>query len=101
MEENKFETVLNEVKEEINTLGHTKEEAKDFDRQRQEANLKIIKHIIEYINSNPQIRFIQALWILDITNHQDRFNEEPQITLKRIETRLEQMKEMKERINLH
>jgi hypothetical protein len=94
MENNIDTDILNEIE----TLGHTKEESKDFDRQRQEANLKILEYIKEYINNNPQLRFIQILWNLDITNHQDRFNEEPQQTLKRIEHRLEQINNMKEKM---
>lgn len=96
---------MNEIDiiKEIETLGHTKEEAIKFDRQRQKSNLEILEHIIafikEYIDNNPNLRFIQVLWLLDITNQQDRFNEEPQVTLKRIEHRLEQINQMKENMN--
>ena len=64
-----------------------------------EANKQIIKKLEEFINNNPNMRFIQALWALNIINAkpvynkelgyheqkiEDRFYEEPSETLKRI-----------------
>lgn len=88
-----------EIAKQINNLGYTDEEANNFNRQRIQANKEILNIIQEYINKNTKQRFIQVLWNLDIINNQDRFNEEPQVTLKRIKTRLEQIDKIKE--NLH
>lgn len=70
---------------------------KNTDIDRLESNKKLLELLEEYLNSNPDIRFIQALWNLDIIDRQvidacgfetsfivDRFYEEPKETLKRI-----------------
>ena len=57
---------------------------------RQVYNLKIVKKLEEYIEKNPQMRFIQALWALGIItrdgnlNIEDKFYEEPDETYKKV-----------------
>lgn len=63
---------------------------------RYKNNLIILNILREYLENNPDIRFIQALWNLgiidrdsiwnigEINNPIDRFYEEPDETLKRI-----------------
>ena len=62
---------------------------------RQETNRKILELLSNEIEKYPDIRFIQALWALDIINMnddrviEDRFYEEPEKTLEKIWQRLE------------
>lgn len=79
---------------------HLKQHQKDVET-RLETNQQILRLLSQYINENPHQRFIQALWNLDIVNGADRFSEEPQITLKKVEYRLEQQKQMKQRMTEH
>lgn len=65
--------------------------------KRQENNLKILKHLFEVIIDEPDLRFIQILWALgiidrenDSLNIKDRFHEEPEITLKKMEAILDE-----------
>lgn len=63
---------------------------------RKEDNEKLLKILKDYLEANPDIRFIQALWNLHIIDKDpiwnpgeinppiDRFYEEPSETLKRI-----------------
>lgn len=63
---------------------------------RKEENEKLLKILKDYLEANPDIRFIQALWNLRIIDRDpvwnpgeinppiDRFYEEPGETLKRI-----------------
>lgn len=64
---------------------------------RKEENEKLLKILKDYLEANPDIRFIQALWNLKIIDDKiiegnghdivvlvDRFYEEPGETLKRI-----------------
>lgn len=64
---------------------------------RKEDNEKLLKILKDYLEANPDIRFIQALWNLNIIDKQtidacgfeysfiiDRFSEEPNETLERI-----------------
>ena len=60
--------------------------------KRQEYNLKILQRLFTLIMDEPDLRFIQALWTLklvdrenDSLNIKDRFYEEPEDTLRRIE----------------
>ena len=59
--------------------------------KRQEYNLKILQRLFVLIMDEPDLRFIQALWVLKLIdqdssfNIKDRFYEEPEETLKRIE----------------
>ncbi len=54
-------------------------------------NLKILEELIQLLNKEPDLRFIQALWALGLITRdkdmviEDRFYEEPWDTLKRIE----------------
>ena len=60
--------------------------------KRQEYNLKILKILQDKILNEPNIRFIQHLWNLQIIDRDDRmviidrFYEEPEDTFKRIST---------------
>jgi len=52
---------------------------------RQEYNLKIVERLKQYFIDNPDIRFFQALWNLNIIetvndNIKDKYNQEPEIT---------------------
>lgn len=65
--------------------------------KRQENNLKILKHLFEVIIDEPDLRFIQILWALGIIDREngsldikDRFHEEPEITLKKMEATLDE-----------
>ena len=57
---------------------------------RYEANKKILEILSKYIENNPEQRFIQILWNLDLINIgnseliEDRYNEEPEITLNKL-----------------
>lgn len=60
--------------------------------KRQKYNLKILQRLFTLIMDEPDLRFIQALWTLklvdrenDSLNIKDRFYEEPEDTLRRIE----------------
>ena len=53
--------------------------------KRQECNNKIIQKLSEYINKYPQVRFLQALYNLNIVcTNKDQWYEESQDTLKNI-----------------
>lgn len=57
---------------------------------RQEANKKILEIVTLEVENNPDLRFIQILWKLGIIDSRDekiidRFYEEPEETLKRID----------------
>lgn len=63
--------------------------------KRQEYNLKILQKLFALIMNEPDLRFIQALWALKLVDRdegslsiKDRFYEEPEDTLKRIESRI-------------
>lgn len=52
---------------------------------RLECNKIIVSKLSEFLNDNPDIRFGQALWILDILDDNiDSFNEEPLDMLNRL-----------------
>ena len=60
--------------------------------KRQEYNLKILQKLFALIMNEPDLRFIQALWTLKLIEREkdsldikDRFYEEPEDTLKRME----------------
>lgn len=48
------------------------------------SNFKIIKLLATAAKLNPDLRFIQLLWHLDIVNDEDRFYEESNITLEKV-----------------
>lgn len=91
-----IDKILEEIKEKYNFQN---ENNNQFDEQRYNANKQILDIIKEYIEENPKQRFIQVLWNLDIVNNVDRYNEEPDITLKRIKTRLENIHNVRNNIN--
>lgn len=47
-------------------------------------NQKILEILKEKVEEYPDLRFIQLLMNLDVVDHEDRFYEESNITLKRI-----------------
>lgn len=98
-ENNISEMIENYIKEMGEKYKIQKENSEEFDRQRYNTNLQIIDTILNYTIQNPKQRFIQILWNLDVVNNADRYNEEPQITLKRINSRLQTMKEMKQKLD--
>ena len=57
---------------------------------RYEANKKILEILSNYIENNPEQRFIQILWNLELINIynseliEDRYNEESETTLNKI-----------------
>ena len=58
-------------------------------KDRLPANREILKILSEYIDKNPDLRFIQALWALKIIDRDepgiiDRFHEESMDTLKKL-----------------
>lgn len=59
--------------------------------KRQEYNLKILQKLFALIMDKPDVRFIQALWFLELIDRDiedafilDRFYEESETTFKRI-----------------
>jgi hypothetical protein len=48
-------------------------------------NLELLHKITDFISNHPNYRFIQALWAMGIIDKEDRFYEESDQTLKRIE----------------
>lgn len=60
--------------------------------KRQEYNLKILQKLFALIMNEPDLRFVQALWALKLIDREkdsldikDRFYEESEDTLKRME----------------
>ena len=70
-------------------------------KQREIYNNKILKLIRKYLKENKQERFIQALTVLSIVTAIDKFEEDSEITYKRVKNRLEQIKEMKQKIGVN
>ena len=53
--------------------------------------IKIICNLIrDRANKNPELRFIQLLWSLDIVSNEDRFYENTKTTLERIYKRIQE-----------
>lgn len=82
-----------DIKETLNNLieEQTKrnKDKKEITRQRKESNKELLNILTKYIKTNPDTRFIQALWALKIIDRQedniiDRYYEEPDKTLERI-----------------
>ncbi len=63
--------------------------------ERQKYNLEILEQLKQFVQENPVQRFIQALWNLNIVDGEDRYNEEPQITLKKVKSALEKIQKGK------
>ena len=53
-------------------------------RDRYENNIKILEILNKFLNKNKDLRFIQALWSLNIIDKEDRFYEESEETLSKI-----------------
>lgn len=51
---------------------------------RQKYNLEILEEVKKFLEKQPDMRFIQALWALNIVDKEDRFYEEPEITLAKV-----------------
>lgn len=66
-----------------------------FDFERQKYNLEILEQLKQFVQENPTQRFIQALWNLGIIDGEDRYNEEPQITLEKVKAALEKIQKGK------
>ena len=65
--------------------GRTSEDDSARTPNRFECNKLIISELSEFLKDNPDIRFGQALWILDILDDNiDSFNEEPLDMLNRL-----------------
>lgn len=62
----------------------TKKYIKPFFYERQNGNNKCLTHLKEYLEKNPMQRFCQALYNLGLKDC-DNFNEEPDITLKKMQ----------------
>ena len=58
-------------------------------KDRNKYNKECLNLVRKFLEKNPDLRFIQALWALNIVNSEDRFHEEPNITLKKIQEALE------------
>lgn len=56
--------------------------AKHSDRSK--YNLEILEEVKKFLEKQPDMRFIQALWALNIVGKEDRFYEEPEITLAKV-----------------
>lgn len=57
---------------------------KDKTMTRQEYNRKILEKISKEVENNPDFRFIQLLWKMNIVNHEDKFYEESKETYSNI-----------------
>ena len=62
---------------------------------RQYYNFKILDELEDLLVKEPEIRFIQALWALNIINSEnssieDRFYEEPNDTWKKVKKKIEE-----------
>ena len=51
---------------------------------RYKNNLEILKRLDTFLHEYPEMRFIQALWALNIVDNSDRFYEESSDTLKKM-----------------
>ena len=51
---------------------------------RQKYNLEILEKVKNFLTQHPDMRFIQALWALNIIDKEDRFYEESEITLTKV-----------------
>ncbi len=53
-------------------------------KERKEYNIECLKELTDFIKVHPELRFIQALWALNIVDNEDRFYEESSVTLEKI-----------------
>lgn len=61
-------------------------------KNRYKHNLKILELLSEFLEKHPELRFIQALWALNIVSNQDRFHEESFETFRKALKELEGVK---------
>ena len=59
----------------------------EFDQKRKEYSIKICQLLMEYFEKHPQIRFWQAISVIqsDVYKNQDMFYEEPEDTFLKLE----------------
>lgn len=65
------------------------------DKDQQILNLQIAYELLDFLLDNPELRFIQALWALEIEDGSDRFHEPSGETLKRVKLRIQKDLERK------
>lgn len=53
-------------------------------KDRAKYNKECLEHLSRYLEAHPELRFIQALWALNIVDREDRFYEEPWVTVEKI-----------------
>lgn len=63
--------------------------------KRRKYNNKILKIVKDFLKENPEFKFVQCLFLLGVVTNIDRYDEESEITYKRIINKLTQMKNMK------
>ena len=61
--------------------------------EQQLKNIKLAYKVLDYVLDHPELRFIQALWAMNIVNGSDRFYEPSPETLEKVIERLEKDKE--------
>ena len=61
-------------------------------KEQQTRNILIALELLNFLLDNPDLRFIQALWVLGIVDGTDRFYETSKETLKEVQSRLTKMK---------
>ena len=47
-------------------------------------NVLIVHELLDFIREHPELRFVQALWALQIVDNADRFYEPSEVTLRRL-----------------
>ena len=63
-------------------------------KKQQIVNLFIAFELLDYLIENPDLRFIQALWVLGIADGSDLFYEPSEKTLEKVRTRIKSEKAM-------
>lgn len=61
--------------------------------EQQLANEALLHLLSSYLKKHPELRFIQALWNLNIVNKEDRFYENSPQTLMKVMTELKKGKQ--------
>ena len=65
-----------------------------MDNDRQKYNREILRTVSNFMELHPEMRFQQILWALNIIEKDtDKFYEEPDITLKKLQRRLKELKQ--------
>lgn len=57
-----------------------------------ETNMMILHALEKAVQANPDLRFIQLLWAVNVVNTEDRFYEESEVTLDKIMKRLSEIR---------